>query len=115
MQPIQILVASILGLILLAYVLYPLFGQTPRMKVATSTGPLDLNDREQMARQSLQEVEFDFQLGNLDDKEYSSLRKRYMGRAVAELKQRQEQEQAIDAEIEAQLHQMKQHKSLESH
>ncbi|MGH2509060.1 MAG: hypothetical protein ACRDHZ_16900 [Ktedonobacteraceae bacterium] len=104
MQPIPFLVATLLGLVALAYVLYPLYRQTAHQ--ATLDVP-HLSEREQNARQALQEVEFDFQLGNLDEQEYRSLRTRYMGRAVLEMKQRQQSEQEIDAEIEEQLRLLK--------
>ena len=56
---------------------------------------------------ALQEVEFDFQLGNLDEGEYRSLRTRYMHRALVEMKDRHRREQEIDQEIEAQLQELK--------
>jgi len=66
-----------------------------------------LNEREQNARQALQEVEFDFQLGNLDEKEYRSLRTRYMNRALVEMKNRHQREKELDEEIEAELLKLK--------
>jgi hypothetical protein len=104
MQPIPLTVATLLGLVALAYVLYPLYR---RSAAQAETAAPRLSDREQNARQALQEVEFDFQLGNLDENEYRSLRTRYMGRALVEMKNRQQREQEIDAEIEEQLRTLK--------
>lgn len=120
MQPIPLIAAIVLGLAALSYVLYPLYADFahnlnavfpaqrggPDARQAASSGPR-LSEREQHARQALQEVELDFQLGNLDEDEYRSLRARYMNRAVLEMKQRQQHEQEIDAEIEEQLRMLK--------
>jgi hypothetical protein len=96
-----IAVAAIIALPILAFVLYPLY-RRPALQKA-SAGASDLSEREQNARQALQEVEFDFQLGNLDEKDYRSMRTRYMNRALAEMKARRKREQEIDAQIEQEL------------
>lgn len=101
MQSMYIAVAAIIALPILAFVLYPLY-RRPALQKA-SAGASDLSEREQNARQALQEVEFDFQLGNLDEKDYRSMRTRYMNRALAEMKARHEREQEIDAQIEQEL------------
>jgi len=106
MQPIQLTVATFLALVALAYVLYPLY-RHPATQSATSTPTAKLSDREQNARQALQEVEFDYQLGNLDDKDYRSMRTRYMNRAAVEMKNRHQQEDALDAQIEEELRKLK--------
>jgi cytochrome c-type biogenesis protein CcmH/NrfG len=105
MQPIQLAIAAILGLLALAYVLYPLYRWPTEQKVAS--GSSNLSDREQNARQALREVEFDFQLGNLNEKDYRSMRTRYMNRALAEMKSRHAREQEIDEEIENELRKLK--------
>lgn len=116
MQPIQFAVAILLGFAALAFVLYPLY-RRPVSASATPGGAANLSEREQNARQALQEVEFDFQLGNLDEKEYSSLRTRYMGRALLEMKNRHQREKELDAEIEEELQRLKEaeQKDAESH
>ncbi len=114
MQPIPLIVAIALGLAALSYVLYPLYHHAATQAVSgiPRMGPR-LSEREQNARQALQEVEFDFQLGNLDESEYRALRTRYMGRAVLEMKERQQREQEIDAAIEEQLRMLKEAESHE--
>ena len=62
---------------------------------------------EQVARNALQEVELDFQLGNLGQSDYRSLRERYMRRAFLAAKSRQKREQELDDEIEEQLRRLK--------
>ena len=115
MQPIQLTVAILLGLAALAFVLYPLYRRPAPASAMPS--PANLSEREQNARQALQEVEFDFQLGNLDEKEYRSLRTRYMGRALVEMKNRHQREKEIDAEIEEELQRLREaeQKGTESH
>lgn len=105
MQPIPVLVATLLGLISLAYVLYPLY-RPHTVSANSKVGPVqqkEQSEREQNARQALAEVEFDFQLGNLEESDYRSLRTRYMRRALVEMKQRHQRDQEIDDEIEEQL------------
>ncbi len=86
-----IVVAVLLGTFALAFVLYPLYqkefpsmnkesptinrGPTARrVEHAASPLPGDITaqqaDREESARAALQEVEFDFQLGNLGEDDY---------------------------------------------
>jgi hypothetical protein len=107
------LVAIALGLLALAFVLYPLLRRSPEVIPATvanitgaeeTTQPLE---REQAARSALQEVELDFQLGNIEESDYRTLRERYMKRALVALKARYEREQELDELIEEQLRAMK--------
>lgn len=105
MQPLQLVIAAVLGLLALAYVLYPLYRRPAEQKVAN--GASKLSEREQNARQALREVEFDFQLGNLDEKDYRAMRARYMNRALAEMKSRRLREQEIDEEIENELRKLR--------
>lgn len=107
MQPISFIVAALLGLAGLAFVLYPLYRRPAAQAHNPAQGAVGLSEREQNARQSLQEVEFDFQLGNLDEKEYRTLRARYMNRALREMKHRQQREKELDDEIEAELSKLK--------
>jgi hypothetical protein len=122
---IAILLACILGLLALAFVLYPVYRHkheelvvqtdtaeilpeakdvTGQEKASTSTS---LAEKEQIARNALQEVELDYQLGNIAEPEYQELRERYMQQALVALKSRYEREQEIDEEIEEQLRKMK--------
>ena len=64
-------------------------------------------EREQTARTALQEVELDFQLGNLAETDYRSLRERYMRRALLAMKSRHNREQELDEAIEEQLRRMR--------
>lgn len=120
-----IALAIILGLLALAFVLYPIYRQrheallagagtaviSREARGATSeekvSMPLSLAENEQSARSALQEVELDYQLGNIAEPEYRELRERYMQQALVALKSRYEREQAIDEEIEEQLRRMK--------
>ena len=110
MQLLPILVATLLGAFALAFVLFPLYRRTPSKTphMASLTTSLSTQDeREKTARTTLQEVELDFQLGNLADDDYRSLRTRYMRRAALAMKSRQQREQEFDEMIEEQLRRMK--------
>ncbi len=107
----SIFAAILLGVLALAFVLYPLY-QSVRAKVryidpgavpTPQPSGIQQTDREQAARTALQEVEFDFQLGNLAEDDYRTLRERYMRRALSALKSRHEREQKIDELIEEQV------------
>jgi hypothetical protein len=110
MQVLPIFVAILLGMFALAFVLYPIFRRAPFNISQVTLLKLSANsqaDREQSARMVLQEVELDYQLGNLGDTEYRFLRTRYMRRAALAMKSRQEREQEFDAMIEEQLRKLK--------
>lgn len=110
-----ILVAIILAGLALAFVLYPLYRRTPSAVAGGLAGSgvqgdsasTTLGEQEQAARSALQEVEFDYQLGNIADPDYRVLRERYMQRAALALKERYQREQEIDEEIDARLRALK--------
>jgi len=110
MQVLPIFVALLLGMFALAFVLYPIYRRMPFNTSQATRLNISVNsqaDREQTARTALQEVEFDYQLGNLEETDYRSLRTRYMRRAAVAMKSRQEREQELDMIIEEQLRELK--------
>jgi len=110
MQVLPIFVALSLGIFALAFVLYPIYRRRPFNTSQATRLNISVNsqaDREQTARTALQEVEFDYQLGNLEETDYRSLRTRYMRRAAVAMKSRQEREQELDMIIEEQLRELK--------
>ena len=115
-----IVVAVLLGMLALAFVLYPLYRRIPAktLALATASPPQATEsaqtDSELAARKALQEVELDFQLGNLAETDYRSLRERYMHRALLALKVRHDREQEIDELIEEQLREMKEKRDGEA-
>ncbi|GHO75502.1 hypothetical protein KSD_32730 [Ktedonobacter sp. SOSP1-85] len=113
-----IVIALILGLLALAFVLYPLLRRSEAKSSADQVAPAQVELREQAravttegqetaAKVALQEVELDYQLGNIDEPDYRSMRERYMRRALVALKARYDQEQALDEMIEEQLRSMR--------
>ncbi len=115
-----ILAAVLLGMLALVFVLYPLYRPAsaslpheasvmdePALEKTDTSALGESAEREQAAKSAIQEVELDYQLGNIDDGDYQELRERYMRRALAALAARYDREQAIDAEIEEQLRKMK--------
>jgi hypothetical protein len=81
--------------------------ESAQVPILASQPLIQQTDREQTARAALQEVEFDYQLGNLDEDDYRTLRERYMRRALTALKFRHDHEQAIDDAIEEQLRKLR--------
>jgi hypothetical protein len=113
------LVALILCVPALFFVLYPLYQPYQRMPQGVHTGahispgeehqaalPSQI-EHEQAARSALTEVELDYQLGNLAEPDYRSLRERYLLRAYTAHKSIQAREQQLDAQIEERLRQMR--------
>jgi hypothetical protein len=106
-----IVVAIILGVLALAFVLYPLYRREPAVPQPATEQDTpargERGEKEQAARTALQEVELDYQLGNISDDDYQSLREHYMQRALQALKLRYEREQELDQEIEEQLRKLR--------
>jgi hypothetical protein len=110
MQLLPIFLALLPGSFALAFVLYPIYRRTPFKTTQAARLNILANsqaDREQSARTALQEVELDYQLGNLGETDYRSLRTRYMRRAALAMKSRREREQELDAIIEEKLRMLK--------
>jgi hypothetical protein len=111
MQLLPIIFALLLGGIALAYVLYPIYRRTSSDTKQVAHVNILANaqaEREQNARLALQEVELDYQLGNLGDADYHFMRTHYIRRAALAMKSRHEREQEIDAMIEEKLRVLKQ-------
>lgn len=97
-----LLLVLVLGLLALTFVLAPLFRARPASAAAT----VRLNDaiaRADEAKQALRDVEFDHQLGNLEERDYEELRAAYERRALGALKTRYEREQTLDALLDCEL------------
>jgi hypothetical protein len=129
-----LIIAILLGVAALAFVLYPLYRREAKVSLGTSkseqlkiasvvagkgdathlmqTSSEVVAEQEQSARTALQEVEFDYQLGNIEEPDYQELRERYMRRALLALKSRYVREQEIDDEIEVQLHKLKETREI---
>jgi flagellar basal body-associated protein FliL len=128
---LPVLIGIVLGLLALAYILYPIYRaniapsyvgapkaapeqhgkQQQQQTVAQSHSDASLAGREEAARAALHEVELDYQLGNIEEDEYRTLRERYLRRALVAIKSRQEREQELDNAIEEQLRTLKETKA----
>src|SRR5689334_3905714 len=110
-------ISIVLGLAALLYILFPLVRRTQGKSQATpdalpgteaANTPSSLpTEQEQIARTALQEVEFDYQLGNIAEPDYRALRERYIHNAVVAMKSRHERDEELDEEIEERLRKMK--------
>lgn len=106
-----IITAIIIVVPLLAFVCAPLSRRS--VVQASSANSSALIEREQTARQALYEVEFDFQLGNLDEQDYRLLRTRSLGRTLAARKACQQRTREIDEQIELELRQLREEEEKE--
>ncbi len=110
-----LVIAALLGISALFIVVYPLLGLERVATASDERGQLaDLADRERAAKDALRDVEFDRQLGNLEEPDYQALRDRYERRAIVALGARYRREQELDALIERQLSELRAGESTES-
>jgi hypothetical protein len=98
-----IIIAALLGLSALFIVVAPLFISSGAAGGADGATTSSLAERERAARTALHDVEFDYELGNLGEDDYRSLRDRYTRRALAALKSRHDRERTLDEAIEARV------------
>ena len=101
---IIVVVALMLGIAGLSFVLYPLYipmlvktAPVSPTQEQTTASATTISEREQAAKSALQEVELDYQLGNISDEDYNILRERYVRRALRALKSRYEQDKQLAA------------------
>jgi hypothetical protein len=100
--------AIVLGLVALIFVVSPLFHYLQKGPIVIKPkGSEESKESEQVARVALQDVELDYQLGNIEEPDYLALREQHMQRALVAFKSRSEHEQEIDQEIEAQVRRLK--------
>jgi len=107
--------AVVLGLVALIFVLSPLLRhlqegeQDAIMAIAPNEDDVisPPEESEQAARVALQDVELDYQLGNIEEPDYLALREQHMRRALTAFKSRSEHEQKIDKEIEELVRRLK--------
>jgi hypothetical protein len=127
---LSMLLAVGLGILALAFVLSPLTRylpakatshiiQTHGNDVLKTSVTSAATEREESARSALQEIELDYQLGNISEEDYNTLRERYMRRALIALKSRHDngqdvvvteiysREKELDNLIEEQLRKLK--------
>ena len=128
---LPLLIAIVLVVSALAFVLYPFYRRAParsEQQRETALFPLageaelssghdreqagqgvPMSESEQAARSALHEIELDYQLGNIAENDYRTLREKYLQRALVALKTRYDREQTLDDAIEAQLQKVKEH------
>src|SRR5690348_17717115 len=100
---VGLIVAALLGLSGLLVVLFRSLGLDAAARLRRAERELDVpNDGERAAKDALRDVEFDYRLGNLDERDYRDLRDHYERRALAALKSRYERERELDTVIDAQ-------------
>ena len=125
MQLLPILIAIILGVLALAFVLQPLYQNRSAKTTKDASTPDRLNghsnlttnpalpEHEQAARTALHEIELDYQLGNISETDYRTLRERYMRRAIVAMKSRYDHDQELDEQIEEQLRKLRENENNE--
>lgn len=100
---IPLLVGTVLALLALAFVLYPLFTEPrPHAAAPASPGQPEPSPAEQ-AIAALREIEFDRETGKLSESDYAALRARYTRVALAALRAEESAAAVSDDEVEAMI------------
>jgi hypothetical protein len=108
------LVGSLLGIIGLLFMGYPLYERSRRAPLDERFSLASQAENEQAARSALTEVELDYQLGNLAELDYRRLRERYLRRAFVARKSRLAHDDELDTLIEERLRQMREQQATVS-
>ncbi len=99
-------IATALALISVLFVLYPLWQRGTGAAVPVSDGQQELlTEQRKAAYDAMAELDFDRELGKLDESDYRSLYERYRRQAVAALKAAREREAVLSARIDQQVQQ----------
>jgi len=99
-------IATALALISVLFVLYPLWQRGTGAVVPASDGQQDmLTEQRKAAYDAMAELDFDRELGKLDESDYRSLYERYRRQAVAALEAAREREAVLSARIDQQVQQ----------
>lgn len=84
---LELIVAAIIVLGILAFIAYPLFSATHE-EMSETPGALDgLLSQRDAAYDAIRDLDFDFQMGKLSQSDYAVMREKYMVRAAAALQQ----------------------------
>ena len=114
LAPIGLLLA---GLVLLFFILRD-WQTNSALSSTTNAGELAATDEDELTSEHtqlvqelddriLQEIELDYQLGNITEADYHTLREKYLHRTLVALKSRYDREQELDTMIEERLRAMK--------
>ncbi len=91
----EIILALIIVLGVLAFVAYPLIKTPPEDRTETSLALDGLLSQRDAAYDAIRDLDFDFQMGKLSQSDYSTMRERYKGRAAVALEQIDETSRTI--------------------
>lgn len=79
-------VGTVLALVALAFVLYPLFVEPGRVRVSAAAAGRESGEERERAVAALREIEFDRETGKLSDADYAQLKAAYTQDAVAAMR-----------------------------
>ncbi len=105
----EIFLALILLLAVLAALAYPLYNSRPRLQTITTGALGDLMAQRDGLYATLHDLDLDYQLGKLDAEDYGALREKYLSRAAVVLQELDAvgdtpaNASTLDAEIEKEI------------
>ena len=83
----ELFLAVIIVLGVLAFIAYPLFKPSPEEESETPVALDGLLSQRDAAYDAIRDLDFDFQMGKLSQSDYTTMRERYKGRAAVALEQ----------------------------
>ena len=105
-----LLLASLIVVAALALVAYPLLrrGEAPWQEEAQASAMRNLLDQRDTLYRVIQQLDFDKELGNIEEEDHRTMRSRYVRRAAAILREidsrERDLEEEVDREVAALLH-----------
>jgi hypothetical protein len=84
---LELILAIIIVLGVLAFIAYPLFKTSPEERTETPIALDGLLSQRDAAYDAIRDLDFDFQMGKLSESDYATMRERYRGRAAVALEQ----------------------------
>jgi len=101
---LELILAAIIVLGVLAFIAYPLFNAPPAEGAESPVALDGLISQRDAAYDSIRDLDFDFQMGKLSQSDYATMRERYKGRAAVALEQIDETSRvSASAEAEEQI------------
>lgn len=92
---LELILAVIIVLGVLAFIAYPLIKTPPEDRTETPPALDGLLSQRDAAYDAIRDLDFDFQMGKLSQSDYSTMRERYKGRAAVALEQIDETSRAV--------------------
>lgn len=107
MNPGAILIGIAILAIAVPYVMDPLVNERKKQTVKAASLKMDGKDQQKQALAAIRDLDFDFQIGKVNQEDYETLRGRLVLEAAEVLQMRRQEDEKLEAMIRARLQQVK--------